>query len=48
MTIESALMYLCWAGIILAAYSQNWTERQRMTTIFVLLLLLILALLGSR
>ena len=46
MNTETALLYLCWAGIVLAAYSKNWTERQRLTTIFVLLLMAIIVLLA--
>lgn len=46
MSLELALVWLCITGAVLAALAENWNERQRMTTILVLLLVLILALLA--
>lgn len=48
MSLELALVWLSLTGVALAALAENWSERQRMTTIFIMLLVLILALLAMR
>lgn len=48
MNLSITLVSLCFAGIILAMGSNQWTERRRMISILALLLVMILALLGSR